>query len=378
MIPYGRQTVDDDDIQAIAQATRSTWLTCGPTVGKFEQALAESAGVAHGAAVSSGTAALHCALYALGVGPGDEVLVPAMTFAATANTVVFLGARPVFADVLPDTLCLDPASANDRITERTKVIIAVDYAGQPCDYKSLQALASARSLPILADACHSLGGSYNGRPVGSLADITAVSFHPVKPITTGEGGMTLTDNPALDARVRRFRNHGMTTDFRQREAAGAWEYDIEDLGYNYRITDIQCALGLSQLGKLQGFIASRRAVAAEYDARFARIPWLKPLFVHDPSGHGRHLYVVKIDFQAIQRPRAQAFKQLREAGIGVNVHYRPVHLLAYYRDRLGCTEGMCPHAEKAYEQILSLPVFPGMTHEQIDEVVRRVLELGGS
>ncbi|MCP4566239.1 MAG: aminotransferase class I/II-fold pyridoxal phosphate-dependent enzyme, partial [FCB group bacterium] len=247
MIPYGRQSIDEEDIQSVVEVLRSDWLTTGPKVDAFEHALADYVGAEYGVAVSSGTAALHCAMYALGIGPGDEVILPPMTFAATANCVVFLGGTPVFADVQPDTLLIDPVAVEKKITKRTRAIIAVDYAGQPCDYDSLRDIANSHGLSLIADGCHALGAVYKGHRVGSLADMTVFSFHPVKHITTGEGGMITTNDPKFAGRMRRFRNHGIDTDFRQREQQGSWYYEMVDLGYNYRITDMQCALGLSQL-----------------------------------------------------------------------------------------------------------------------------------
>lgn len=367
-LPYGRQWVDDDDVEAVAAVLRSDWLTCGPKVGEFERAVAGVVGAREAVAVSSGTAALHAAVFALGVGPGDEVIVPPMTFAATANCVVYQGGTPVFADVEPDTLLLDPAAVARRITPRTKAIIAVDYAGQPCRYDELRGLAERHGLALVADGCHALGASYKGKPVGSLARITAFSFHPVKHVATGEGGMATTDDAELANRMRLFRNHGVTTDHRQREAAGSWFYEMTDLGYNYRITDIQCALGVSQLRKLPAWLERRRQIAARYDAAFAATPGVRPLAVRPDAGHAYHLYVIRLT----GGDRGRAFAALRAAGIGANVHYIPVHLHPYYRRRFGTGPGLCPVAESAYEQIVSLPMFPRMTDADVDRVVRAV------
>jgi perosamine synthetase len=261
MIPYGRQWLDADDEQEVLAALRSGWLTTGPRVEEFERSVTSFTGAVHGVAVSSGTAALHTAMFALGIGPGDEVVVPPMTFAATANAVLYMGGTPVFADVDPATLLLDPAAAEARITPRTKAIVGVDYAGQPCDWDALRAVADRHGLALVADGCHALGAEDRGRKVGVLADMTVFSFHPVKHVTTGEGGMVVTGDTALAARCRLFRNHGITTDAAQRERAGAWFYEMTELGYNYRITDIQCALGLSQMSKLSGFLGRRRGIA---------------------------------------------------------------------------------------------------------------------
>lgn len=362
-LPYGRQQIDEDDIAAVVAALRSDWLTTGPRVGDFEQAFASAVGATHAVAVSSGTAGLHAAMHVLGVGPGDEVIVPAITFVATANAVRFCGATPVFADVQPDTLLIDPDSVAQRITARTKVIVAVDYAGQPCDYAELTLLARQHGLALVADACHSLGASYQGQPVGSLADLNVFSLHPVKHITTGEGGMVTTADPQLAAALRRFRNHGIDSDHRQRTQSGTWRYDMVELGYNYRITDFQCALGESQLRKLPEWIAGRRRLAADYDQRFAEIEGALPLARRDDRDHAYHLYVVRLAAN-----RDGVFDSLRRAGIGANVHYMPVHLHSYYRGQLGTREGMCPVAESAFEHILTLPLFPAMTRPDVERV----------
>jgi perosamine synthetase len=323
-------------------------------------------------AVSNGTAALHAAIRALGIGPGDEVIVPAITFAATANAVLYEGGTPVFADVDPGTLLIDPRDVERKITPRTKAIAAVDYGGQPCDYDALDAIARSRKLAIVADACHALGGSYRGRAVGSLARLSTFSFHPVKPIATGEGGMIATDDPAAAEHMRRFRNHGISTDHRQREAQGAWFYEMVELGFNYRLTDIQCALGLSQLKKVPAWTRRRQAIARRYDEAFAGSRAVRPLAVRPEVEHAYHLYVVRV------KDRDAAFLRFRDEGIGVNVHYVPVHLHPYYRERLGTREGMCPAAEAAYREILSLPIFAGMTDEDAADVLAAARKVCGA
>jgi perosamine synthetase len=363
-IPYGRQSLDAGDRQAVAEALASGWLTTGPRVQAFEQALAAHCGVAHAVAVSSGTAALHLALAAAGIGPGDEVVVPATTFVATANAVLYCGATPVFADVDPQTLLLDPESAATAVNSRTRAIVAVDYAGQPCDYDALAELTSAHDLRLFADACHSLGASFRGRSVGTLAEASLLSFHPVKPITTGEGGAMVTDDGALAERCRRLRNHGLDLDAAQRSAAVRHDYDMVELGWNYRLTDIQCALGLSQLRRLPAFVRRRQALADRYDRALADLPGLRPLSRRGDRTHARHLYVVRV-----RGDRDAWFRALRARGIGVNVHYRPVYLHSYYRRRFGHRPGLCPNAERAYGEILSLPLFPDLTEAQMQRVV---------
>jgi perosamine synthetase len=371
-IPYGRQCLDEADIQAVVETLRSDWLTTGPRVGAFEAAVAQYTGAAHAVAVSSGTAALHAAVFSLGIGPGDEVVVPTMTFAATANAVAYQGGTPVFADVLPESLLLDPDSVVARLTPRTKAIIAVDFAGQPCDYDQLRQLADHAGLALVADASHSLGGSLRDRRVGSLADITILSFHPVKPVTTAEGGMDLTADPNLAERMRRFRNHGIDADHRAREERGSWYYEMTDLGYNYRLSDMQCALGLSQLRKLDRFLARRRDIAAFYAERLADVAGVTPLAVLPHREHAWHLYVVRLG-EGLNR--AEFFSGLRQRGIGANVHYLPVHLHPFYRRRFATAAGLCPMAEAAYEQILSLPLHPAMRDADVNRVVEAVREL---
>jgi perosamine synthetase len=347
---------------------RSDWLTTGPVIARFEQDVASFAGASYAVAVSSGTAALHAVMHAARIGPGDEVIVPAITFVATANAVVFQGGTPVFADVDPNTLLLAPAAVESRISSRTKAIIAVDYAGQPCDYDALRDIADRHELTLIADACHALGATYDGRQVGTLADFTVLSFHPVKHVTTGEGGMVLTNRREWRDSMAAFRNHGIDTDHRQRAERGSWHYEMRELGYNYRITDFQCALGISQMKKLPGWIARRQAIARQYDHAFAGCGAVRSLETSPHVSHAYHLYVVRV------KNREAVFAGLRERQIGANVHYMPVHLHPYYRRTFGTGPGVCPIAEKAYEEILSLPMFPEMTDQDAWRVIACVEE----
>lgn len=372
MIPYGRQTIDEEDIKAVREVLRSDWLTTGPKVAAFEKALARYVGAKYAVAVSSGTAALHCAMYALGIGRGHEVIVPTMTFAASANCVVYQGGTPVFVDVASDTLLIDPKDVETKITPKTKAIIAVDYAGQPCDYDALREIADCQHVSLVADACHSLGATYRGGPVGSLADLSVFSFHPVKHITTGEGGMITTDREEYAKRLRIFRNHGITSDHWQREAQGSWFYEMVDLGYNYRITDFQCALGMSQLQKLPRWLERRQEIARQYDEAFAGIKEIRPLAVEAEVRHAYHLYVIRVNKDGPGFDRKTFFQALRSRGIGVNVHYIPVHLHPFYQKRFGTGPGLCPVAESVYEQVLSLPMYPAMTDEDINMVINTV------
>jgi perosamine synthetase len=371
LLPYGHQCIDEDDIKAVVDVLRSDWLTTGPKVAEFEKRFAEMVGAKYAVAVNSGTAALHAAAFAAGIGPGDEVITTPMTFAASANCVLYCGGRPVFADVEADTLLLDPSSVESKVSPKTKAIIAVDYAGQPCDYDALKKLSDEHGLILIADACHALGATYKNRKVGTLADMTVFSFHPVKHITTGEGGMVITDNPEFAVKLRAFRNHGITTDHRQREANGSWFYEMAELGYNYRLPDINCALGLSQLKKLDKFVARRRQIAALYDSAFADMPALSPLAQRDDRKSSYHLYVVRLNLSKLNANRQQVFGALRAENIGVNVHYIPVYWHPYY-NKLGYGKGLCPVAEKAYEEIVTLPLFPAMSDRDAEDVIRAV------
>ena len=369
ILPYGRQWLDEADIDAVVHVLRSAWLTTGPKVEEFEREFARLTGAGQAVALNSGTAALHAAVFAAGIGPGDEVILPPLTFAASANAVLYLGGKPVFADCLPDTLLLDPAQVERKITPRTKAVIAVDYAGQPCDYEALQALANRYGVKLIADACHSLGGSYQGRQVGSLAELNAFSFHPVKTITTGEGGLVTAADGELAEKMRAFRNHGITTDFRQRSEAGSWLYEMVTLGFNYRLSDIACALGLSQLSRLPAMLARRREIAALYNEAFSANPAVTPLTQRPDRESGWHLYVVRLNTEKLRVPRSLVFTALRAENIGVNVHYLPVYRHPYYQN-LGYSNSLCPVAEAAYEEMLTLPLFPAMTGQDVNDVVR--------
>jgi perosamine synthetase len=370
-LPYGRQTIIEEDIQAVADVLRSDWLTTGPAVERFEEAFREVADAKHAVAVSSGTAALHAAMHAMNIGPGDEVIVPAITFAATANAVLYCGGTPVFADVQATSLLMDSESVSQKITSRTRGIIAVDYAGQPCDYDALRQLADQRNLFLAADGCHALGATYKNRKVGGIADATTFSFHPVKHITTGEGGMITTSDSSLARRMRQFRNHGITTDHRERSESGLFTYEMVELGFNYRISDFQCALGASQLQKLPSWLERRRILAERYDEQFDGYKNVTPLVTSADRTHAHHLYVVRL-----KGDRDGTFRRLRERGIGANVHYLPVYLHPFYRDKLGYAKGLCPVAEAVYQEILSLPLFPRMNFEDVDYVVEQIKALG--
>jgi perosamine synthetase len=368
LLPYGRQTIDDDDVAAVVEVLRSDWLTTGPKVAEFEEAFASQVGATHAVAFSSGTAALHGAVFAAGIGPGDEVVTSPLTFCSTANTILFQGGEPVFADVSEDTLCIDPEQVERALTPRTRALLPVDYAGHPADLRTLRELADRRGLVLIEDACHSVGATLDGRRVGSIADLTAFSFHPVKHIATGEGGMVTTDDPEQARRMRMFRSHGIDSDPRARQRNGQWYYEMTELGNNYRLTDLVCALGLSQLGKLDANVARRRAIASAYEEQLADVEALRLPAVRPDVEPAWHLYAVRVE--GIDREKV--FGALRAEGLGVNVHYVPVHLHPYYRNRFGYAGGEFPVAEAAYEALISLPMFHGMTDDDVDDVVRAV------
>ncbi|MFH1443920.1 MAG: UDP-4-amino-4,6-dideoxy-N-acetyl-beta-L-altrosamine transaminase [Candidatus Peregrinibacteria bacterium] len=369
LLPYARQSVSDEDITSVTEILRSDWLTTGPTVAAFENAFATFTQSKEAIAVSSGTAALHTALYGIGIQPGDEVIVPPMTFAATANAAAFMGATPVFADCEEDTLLIDSKKVEACITKKTKAIIAVDYAGQPCDYEQLQSLADKHHIALVADACHALGGSFHDRPVGSLADCSIFSFHPVKPITTGEGGMITTNRADVAERMRRFRNHCIATDHRERQEKNSWRYEVTDMGYNYRLTDIQCALGLSQMKKIHTWTTRRQELAKRYSCAFSTIKGFTPLTMRPHRVHAFHLYVVQLDLNHLSADRDEIYQALRAENIGVNVHYIPVHLHPFYQKRFGTKAGLCPVVEHAFERIISLPLFASMTDGDAEDVI---------
>lgn len=360
-LPYARQEITAADREAVAAVLASEWLTTGPAVTEFEDALAAAADVRFAVAFSNGTTALQGMLAACGIGPGDEVVVPTLTFVATANAVLQQGARPVFADVDPHTLRLSPEMLAPCLTPRTKAVLAVDFGGEPCDADALRSLLEPAGIPLLFDACHSLGGSLRGRKVGSLGKASAFSFHAVKPLTTGEGGAVTTDDEALVPRLKRFRNHGLDRDFRERQQGNSWEYRLAELGWNCRLTDLQAALGRSQLRRLEAMRAARDRIAGVYLRELAELPELDLPPVNESCVSARHLFVVRLRLDRLTADRGTLFKAMRAEGIGVNVHYFPVHLQPLYRERCGTAPGDCPHAEAAYERLLTLPLFSAMT-----------------
>ena len=376
-LPYGHQHIDESDIQAVVEVLRSDRITTGPKVTEFEEAFADRVGASFAVSFSSGTAALHGAAFAAELGPGDEAITTPMTFCATANSVVYQGARPVFADISPDTLNIDPNEVADRITSRTKAILPVDYAGHPADLDPILELAQRHGLKVIEDACHALGAEYKGRRIGGISHMTVFSFHPVKHITTGEGGMVTTDHVETDQKLRIFRNHGVVRDAGQREINGQWYYEMVALGYNYRLADIGCALALSQMRRLDDNLSRRREIAARYFEHLRCIPGVVPPSVRADVNPAWHLYPIRLDLATLRVGRGEVFRALQAEGLGVNVHYVPVHLHPYYRDSLGYQSGQYPVAEQAYEQIITLPLFHAMSDQDIEDVIDGVSKVLG-
>jgi perosamine synthetase len=395
MIPYGRQTIDDDDIAAVVKVLKGDWVTQGPTVKAFEEAFATKVGAQHAVAVSSGTSALHLAYLAAGLGPGDEVVTSPITFAATGNAARLCGAEVKFVDINPETLCIDVKSIERAITPQTKIIAPVDFAGLPCAMAEINALAQRHGITVVADAAHSLGATYNAKPVGGLADMTCFSFHAVKSITTGEGGLVTTDDPASAERLRLFRSHGIKpgregvtlnnaaldneggANNRHGSGTSDWYSEMIALGLNCRITDFQCALGLSQLKKLDQFVARRSAIAELYRRAFASQDLVDVQLQPDCATSAWHLFVVKLKLESMSLTRKDVYRALRESGVGTQIHYIPVHLHPYYRSRYQHRRGDFPEAERFYDRCLSLPIFPGMTDAQVAYVVENVNRIVG-
>jgi perosamine synthetase len=367
LLPYAHQVIDGRDIDAVTAALRSDWLTTGPRVPAFEAGLAAATGARHAVAFSSGTAALHGAAAAAGLGPGDEAITTPMTFVASANAVLYVGATPRFADVDPGSLLIDPDAVAAAVTPRTRAIVAVDYAGQPADYAALRAIADEAPtgpLTVIADASHSLGATFDGRSVGTLADLTVLSLHPAKILTTGEGGAVLTDRDDLAAALRRFRNHGIETELAARRD---WTYAMVELGYNYRLTDIAAALGSAQLSRLETWLGRRRQLATRYLETLAGHPAIELPQVDRRSEPAWHFMFVQLRLDRLTADRGEFYHAMRAEGIGVNVHYIPVHAHPFYRQRF---PGLSfPVAEAAYERLLTLPLHAGMSDADLDDVV---------
>ena len=421
MIPYGRQSISEDDIEAVVRSLRSDFLTCGPEVEAFEKEFAAFVGAKHAVAVCNATAALHLAMQVLGIEKGDRVVTSPNTFVASANAAAYVGATPDFSDIDPKSYNLDPVVLEKNWKPDTKAVVAVDYAGQPCNMPEIARVARSRGAYVIEDACHGTGGSFQadgrkwklgGHP---WADITTFSFHPVKTVTTGEGGILLTENDGWAATARLLRTHGITrnpseftglsdspssscsaispsqSDIVVQSSAirdqsslaerGPWYYEMQELGYNFRITDLQCALGRSQLKRLPDFITRRQEIASCYNQAFSNLDWLKTPalapWLLSPAENliSWHLYTVQIDFPRLVKTRTEVMQELREKGVGTQVLYIPVYLQPWYRRTYGYAPGKCPKAEEFYSRALSLPLFPAMNDADVQKVIHAVLAL---
>ncbi len=370
---YGHQYLDDADIQAVVDVLKSDFLTCGPNITSLEKALCDLTDAKYCIAISNGTAALHVACLAAGVGPGDEVITTPITFAASANCALYCGATPVFADINPETYNIDPADIERKITDKTKAVVAVDFTGQAVEVEAIRAICDKHGLVFIEDAAHSIGTTYNGAQVGSLADLTTFSFHPVKTVTGGEGGAVLTNSKELYDKLVLYRSHGITRmeDFMEHESEGGWYYEMIDLGYNYRMTDFQAALIESQLQKLEAFKARRKEIVNRYNEAFADV---EEIFVQKEipqSDTTRHLYIIQLKLNKLNATRREVFDALAAENVQCNVHYIPVYYFPHY-ERLGYKRGACPHAEAAYEGFISIPLYPAMTDSDVEDVITAI------
>ena len=373
-LSYARQCIDEEDISAVVEALRSDWLTTGPKITEFEEKFAAYVGSKYAVAVANGTAALHAAVFAAGIGPGDEVVTTPMTFVASANCVLYCGGTPVFADIDPRTYNINPDEIEKKITSHTRAVIPVHFTGQPCDLDRVNEIARKNNLIVIEDAAHALGAEYKGKKIGGLSDMTIFSFHPVKHITTGEGGMVTTNSVEFYHRLKQFRDHGVTRDRSFiAEDYGPWYYEQQGLGYNYRLTDIQAALGISQLKKLSSFLERRREVVEIYNQQFFQIKELILPYQAPYCRSAWHLYVISLDLRRLKAGRRKIFEALRAENIAVNVHYIPVYHHPFYRfngfNNINCS---CPFAEKLYESIISLPLYPAMSDRDVLDVIKAV------
>jgi perosamine synthetase len=374
-IPYGKQTIEQSDIDAVLKVlNENELLTTGKYVPEFEGKVCEYVRVKYGLAVNSGTAALHLATFALDIQADDEVIVPAISFVASANCVLYQRGKPVFCDIDPQTMCIDPKKIKPLITSKTKAILFVDMCGHPCEFDEIKAIADEYGLKTIHDAAHSLGANYKGRKVGSYADVTCFSFHPVKNITTCEGGMLVTNNEEYYRKALAFRTHGISRDFKEREKHNTHYYEMQLLGFNYRIPDVLCALGTEQLKRLDVFINRRNEIASLYTQLFAEYKGIiDPISCHADCHSAYHIYVIKLNVEKIGKTRDEVFQELKKRGIGVNVHYMPIYLHPYYQS-LGYTKGVCPVSEDLYERMITIPIFPLLTDTDVNNVFHAVLD----
>lgn len=380
-LPYGRQSISDADIEAVTKVLKSDWLTQGPNIAEFENAIAKYCGVGHAVAVSNGTAALHAAYFGAGVGAGDEVIMPGMSFAATANAALYLGAKPVFVDVHAENGNVLADAVKKAITPKTKAIVGVDFTGHPCDLAALRAISDAAKVPFIVDGAHSLGATYKGKAAAQVPDLTTFSFHPVKTITTGEGGMIVTDNADFAQRMRIFRTHGIEKHAANfvSENQGPWYHEMQDLGFNYRLTDFQAALGLSQLKQLDKFIARRREIAAQYKTKLAALKQFTCLRENADAQSAYHLFQILVNKEPYAETRKFVFEALHAENIGVQIHYIPIYDHPYYRQTVIPEQRpACPNTDQFYSRVISLPIFPTMTDRDVDDVVAALAKIGAT
>ncbi|MED2915334.1 UDP-4-amino-4,6-dideoxy-N-acetyl-beta-L-altrosamine transaminase [Bacillus thuringiensis] len=371
-LPYGQQQIDEYDIQAVVDVLKGDFLTTGPMIQQFEEAIAKYVGAKYAVSFSNGTAALHAACYAAGITEGDEVITTPMTFVASANCILYQGAKPVFADIDNETYNISPKSIEEKITNKTKAIIPVHFTGQPVELEAIQKIAKKNNLIIIEDAAHALGATYKNKKIGSIGDMTMFSFHPVKHITTGEGGVITTNNPLFYEKLVQFRTHGIERNPQKLlENHGPWYYEMQFLGYNYRITDIQAALGLSQLSKLESFIKIRKKYVDIYSKEFSCLSEIIIPKQLPQTSSSWHLYIIRLNTKLLKCNRKEFYEALQRENIGVNVHYIPVHLQPFYQ-KLGYEKGICPQAENVYEEIITLPLFPKMTEADVWDVIQAV------
>lgn len=375
-ISYGHQCIDEDDIKEVCKVLRSDYLTCGPHITEVEKKLCEITDAKYAVAVSNGTAALHIACMALDIKEGDEVITTPLTFAASANCALYCGATPVFADVDANTYNIDPASVEALITSKTKAVVAVDFTGQATKLDEIRAICNKHGIAIIEDAAHSIGTCYKGQPVGSIADLTTFSFHPVKTVTSGEGGAVTTNDERLYKRLLRLRSHGITRDKDEmiHDSQGPWYYEMVEEGYNYRMTDFQAALLSSQLNKLFAFKKRRSEIVSMYNEALAGIPEIIVQEEIPESDTCRHLYIIQLDLDKLKCSRREFFEAMAAENIHPQVHYLPVYLLPYY-ESLGYKKGLCPNAEKIYEGIMSIPLYPSLTDDDVRDVIRAINKL---
>lgn len=376
-IYYGKQWIDENDIYAVDEVLRSDYVTCGPKTQELECSLEQYTGARHAVAVSNGTAALHCACMAAGIGAGDEVITTPLTFAASANCALYCGAKPVFADVEEDTYNIDPKSIEDKITDKTKAVVAVDFTGQAVKHREIREICDRHHLIFIEDAAHAIATTYNGVQVGNLADITTFSFHPVKTITGGEGGAVLTNSDELYQKIQLVHTHGITHDpvlMEEPVHEGPWYYEQIMLGYNYRITDIQAALIVSQMKKLDQFKARRKKIVKMYDEAFAQIPEIIVQKEIAESDTCRHLYIIRLDTEKLSCTRREFFDAMSAENVQCQIHYVPVYWFPYYQ-KLGYKKGLCPVAEEVYKGIMSIPLYPKMTDQDVSDVIHAVTKV---